>query len=54
MREERNSMYDTYSFQLKSTEKELANLVKLFQRVKELERKVIILGGDPRQLELDV
>ena len=54
MREERNSMYETYSFQLNSSERELINLVKLFRRVKELEHKVRILGGDPRQLELDV
>ena len=37
-----------------SSERELNNLVKLFQRVEQLERKVRILGGDPKQLEMDI
>jgi len=48
MREERNSIYEKYSFQLNSTEREL------IRRVEELEKKVALLGGDSRQLELDV
>ena len=36
------------------SEIELTNLVKLFRRVKELEHKVRILGGDPKQLEMDI
>lgn len=39
---------------LSPSERELINLVKLIRRVEELERKVRILGGDPKQLELDV
>jgi hypothetical protein len=46
MREERNYMYGKVS--LTSMERELLS------RVEELERKVSLLGGDPKQLELDV
>lgn len=46
MREERNYMYGKIS--LTSMERELLS------RVEELERKVSLLGGDPKQLELDV
>tara|TARA_Y100000996_G_C22340007_1_gene568240 strand:- start:386 stop:526 length:141 start_codon:yes stop_codon:yes gene_type:complete len=46
MREEKNYMYGKVG--LTSIERELLN------RVEELERKVSLLGGDPRQLELDV
>ena len=46
MREERNYMYGKVS--LTSIERELLS------RVEELERKVSLLGGDPKQLELDV
>jgi hypothetical protein len=42
MREERESI------SLTSIERELLN------RVEELERKVSLLGGDPKQLEMDV
>jgi len=41
-REERTSVF------LNSVERDLS------QRVEELERKVIILGGDPKQLELEI
>ena len=37
-----------------SSERELNNLVKLFRRVEQLERMVRILGGDPKQLEMDI
>tara|TARA_R110000822_G_scaffold849_4_gene3759 strand:- start:42 stop:182 length:141 start_codon:yes stop_codon:yes gene_type:complete len=46
MREERNYMYGKVS--LTSIERELLS------RVEELERKVSLLAGDPKQLELDV
>ena len=46
MREERNYMYGKVS--LTSMERELLS------RVEELERKVSLLGGDPKQLEMDV
>ena len=46
MREEKKYMYGKVS--LTSIERELLN------RVEELERKVSLLGGDPKQLELDV
>ena len=46
MHEERNYMYGKVS--LTSMERELLS------RVEELERKVSLLGGDPKQLELDV
>ena len=46
MREERNYMYGKVS--LTSIERELLS------RVEELERKVSLLGGDPKQLEIDV
>ena len=46
MREERNYMYGKVA--LTSIERELLS------RVEELERKVSLLGGDPKQLELDV
>ena len=46
MREERNYMYGKVS--LTSIESELLS------RVEELERKVSLLAGDPKQLELDV
>ena len=42
MREERSSAF------LNTVERDLC------QRVEELEHKVIILGGDPKQLELDL
>tara|TARA_B100001175_G_C19237760_1_gene508518 strand:+ start:557 stop:697 length:141 start_codon:yes stop_codon:yes gene_type:complete len=46
MREEKNFMYGKVG--LTSIERELLN------RVEELERKVSLLGGDPKQLEMDV
>jgi hypothetical protein len=46
MREERNYMYGKVS--LTSIERELLS------RVEELERKVSLLAGDPKHLELDV
>ena len=46
MREERNYIYGKVS--LTSIERELLS------RVEELERKVSLLAGDPKQLELDV
>ena len=46
MHEERNYMYGKVS--LTNIERELLS------RVEELEHKVSLLGGDPRQLELDV
>ena len=46
MHEERNYMYGKVS--LTNIERELLS------RVEELERKVSLLGGDPKQLELDV
>ena len=46
MREENNYMYGRINFS--PTEKDL------YRRVEELEHKVSLLGGDPRQLELDV
>jgi hypothetical protein len=46
MHEERNYMYGKVG--LTSMERELLS------RVEELERKVSLLGGDPKQLELDV
>ena len=46
MREERNYMYGKVG--LTSMERELLS------RVEELERKVSLLGDDPKQLELDV
>ena len=46
MREERNYMYGKVS--LTNIERELLS------RVEELERKVSLLDGDPKQLELDV
>ena len=58
MREESNDTHravvyhDTH--RKSSSERELNNLVKLFQRVEQLERKVRILGGDPKQLEMDI
>ena len=44
--EEKKYMYGKVS--LTSIERELLN------RVEELERKVSLLGGDPKQLEMDV
>ena len=41
-REERSSVF------LNSVERDLS------QRVEELEHKIILLGGDPKQLELDL
>ena len=46
MREERHYMYGKVG--LTSMERELLS------RVEELEREVSLLGGDPKQLELDV
>lgn len=46
MREERNYMYGKVSLTIIERE--------LLSRVEELERKVSLLGGDPKQLELDV
>ena len=46
MREEKNYMYGKVG--LTSIERELLN------RVGELERKVSLLGGDPKQLEMDI
>jgi len=46
MREEKNYMYGKVG--LTSIERELLS------RVEELEHKVSLLGGDPKQLEMDV
>ena len=46
MREERNYMYGKVSLTIIERE--------LLSRVEELERKVSLLGGDPKQLEMDV
>ena len=46
MREERNYMYGKVDLTIIERE--------LLSRVEELERKVSLLGGDPKQLEMDV
>ena len=46
MREERNYMYGKVSLTIIERE--------LLSRVEELERKVSLLSGDPKQLEMDV
>ena len=46
MREERNYMYGKVSLTIIERE--------LLSRVEELERKVSLLGGEPKQLEMDV
>jgi len=55
MREEKNYMYGKVG--LTSIEMGLTlgvGVRELLNRVEELERKVSLLGGDPKQLEMDI
>ena len=48
LKEEKNHVQTKWPFGLAKSEREL------FQRIAELEHKVVRLGGDPNQLELDI
>jgi|TARA_R110000744_G_scaffold592_2_gene2194 hypothetical protein len=48
LKEEKNHVQTKWPFGLAKSEREL------FLRIAELEHKVVRLGGDPNQLELDI